>query len=126
MKRIYKESASISEFIIIDAHTTKMSVSPAFYFGDQSEHGFRPIPNTRAEIEREAEIGEKMLRRSLIEMRCPFLPYITTYNDSKVSDKRILVQEDAPVVKTKHGNLAGIIIQVIYVSHIRYAQDGRR
>jgi len=48
-------------FRIIDAGTTKVSVSPAFYFADQCEHGFGPIPNTRAEIEREADIGEKLL-----------------------------------------------------------------
>lgn len=51
-------------FRIINAKTTKVSVSPAFYFADQSEHGFSPIPDTRAEIEREADIGEKLLRDS--------------------------------------------------------------
>lgn len=51
-------------FRIINAGTTRMSVSPAFYFSDPCEHGFGALPETREEIEREAEIGEAFLKET--------------------------------------------------------------
>lgn len=41
---------------------TLLSCSPAFYYTDPGEHGSFPLPETREEIDREGEIGEKYLR----------------------------------------------------------------
>lgn len=69
-------------FRILAARPTLLSCSPAFYYTHPSNHGSAPLPETREEIEREAEIGEKYLRDQVAG--CDF---ISLMEDLKTVDR---------------------------------------
>jgi creatinine amidohydrolase len=52
-------------FELLKSRPTLLSCSPAFYYSDVAQHGSALLPETKEEIEREAEYGERELRRQI-------------------------------------------------------------
>lgn len=56
---------------LLSARPTLLSCSPAFYYEKVSDHGTGPIPETREQIDREGEYGERALREEIA--KCDFV-----------------------------------------------------
>ena len=81
-------------FRLLASRPTLLSCSPAFYYTHCSDHGSAPLPQTREEIEREGEIGEKWMRDQIDS--CDF---VSLFEDLKIVDKYMNKE-----IMEKHGD----------------------